>query len=42
MDSLQAKEDYGAYQATYGALRRFRPEVAAKGLITGLPRLIDR
>jgi len=42
VDSLQAKEDYGAYQSTYCALRRFPAKVAAQGLIVGLPPLIHR
>jgi hypothetical protein len=42
MNSLQAKDDYGAYQGTYQALRRFPPAVAAKGLTAALPALISR
>lgn len=42
VDSLQAKDDYGAYQSTYGALRRFPVTVAAQGLVEALPRLIGR
>jgi len=42
MDSLQAEDDYGAYQSTYGALRRFPSKVAAQGLTTALPSLIVR
>jgi hypothetical protein len=42
VESLQAKDDYGAYQATYGALWRFPPSVAAHGLIASLPRLVER
>ena len=42
LDSLQAKHDYGAYQGTYGTLRRFPPGVAGQGLVAALPRLIER
>jgi hypothetical protein len=42
VDSLQAEDDYGAYQTTYGALRRFPARVAAQGLVSALPGLIDR
>lgn len=42
VDSLQAQEDYGAYQNTYMALRRFPPAEIAQGLIAALPRLINR
>jgi hypothetical protein len=41
VESLQAKDDYGAYQTTYGALGRFPPNVAATGLIASLPRLVE-
>ena len=33
VESLQAKDDYGAYETTYGALWRFPPGVAARGLV---------
>jgi len=42
LDSLQAKQDYGAYQRTYGILRRFPPSVAAQGLGAAIARLIER
>jgi hypothetical protein len=42
LDSLQAKQDYGAYQRTYGTLRRFPPSVAGQSLVAALPRLIKR
>jgi len=42
VDSLQARQDYGAYQRTYGTLRKFPASVAARGLIASLPRLIVR
>lgn len=42
IESLRAKDDYGAYQGTYSALRRFPPVVVAKGLIAALPGLIHR
>ena len=42
VDSLQAEQDYGAYQRTYNTLWRFPPRVAAQGLISALPSLIQR
>ena len=42
IESLQAKNDYGAYQNTFGALWRFPPNVAAQGLIAALPGLVER
>ncbi len=42
LDSLQAEEDYGVYQTTYRALRRFPASVAAQGLLAAFPRLIER
>jgi len=41
IESLQAKDDYGAYETTYRALWRFPPSVAAHGLVAALPRLIE-
>jgi len=40
VESLQAKDDYGAYETTYGALRRLPAGVAARGLVASLPRLV--
>ena len=40
VESKQAKDDYGAYETTYGALRRFPAGVAARGLVASLPRLV--
>src|SRR5271157_2602557 len=42
IESLQAKDDYGAYETTYRALWRFPPSVAGHGLVAALPRLIER
>ena len=42
IESLQAKNDYGADQNTFGALWRFPPNVAAQGLIAALPGLVER
>ena len=42
IESLQAKDDYGAYETTYRALWRFPPGVVAHGLVAALPRLIQR
>jgi hypothetical protein len=42
VDSLQAEQDYGAYQRTYNTLWRFPPHVAAQALISALPSLIQR
>ncbi|WP_146855347.1 hypothetical protein [Brevifollis gellanilyticus] len=42
VDSLQAEQDYGAYQRTYNTLWCFPPNVAAEGLVTALPGLIQR
>jgi hypothetical protein len=42
VDSLQAEDDYGAYQTTHLALRRFPARIAAVGLISSLPQLIER
>ena len=40
IESLQAKDDYGAYETTYRALWPFPSIVAAQGLVAALPRLI--
>jgi hypothetical protein len=42
VDSLQAEQDYGAYQRTYNILWRFPPHLVAQGLIAALPSLIQR
>ncbi len=42
IDSMQSKDDYGAYQATQRALGRFPAGVAAKGLVGALSGLINR
>lgn len=41
IDSLQAKDDYGAYETIYRALWRFPSTVAAQGLVAALPRLVE-
>lgn len=40
--SIQARDDYGAYQTTQHALGRFPSAVSLRALIDELPSLIDR
>jgi len=42
IQSIQARDDYGAYQTTQHALGRFPPSVSLQALIDELPSLIDR
>ena len=42
IQSIQARDDYGAYQTTQRALGRFPPSISLQALIDELPSLIDR
>jgi hypothetical protein len=42
IQSIQASDDYGAYQTTQHALGRFPPSVSLQALIVELPALIER
>jgi hypothetical protein len=42
VDSIQAENDYGAYESTYNALWKFSPEKFARYFVSALPGFIQR